>query len=306
MTGRLLLKGPSDKLVELKESMVAGRIPESDIVLVQGHPSRRHARFTQRGSAVWLEDLGSANGTFVNERRITAPVELKTGDRIRFDVEQWQLVSTDPEEPTTVQRVPVVVSPKDVGPRPNDGPKAPPPSWVDPAAGSGAGTRLIDPRELRKMLAEGAKAVAAPALADVAGAYLQIKSGQRAGQILKLLTRANDNVWTIGTEAERDIVIPDDGVSGFHAMLRNEGARWKITDQMSANGTFVDGAKIGVHFLSAGDHVVRFGPIECEIHLPGKGGGRSTRRRPWWITAVVAFVGTALVLAGVWWLMSGP
>ena len=305
MTPGLLLKGPSNESVEVKDGLIAGRNPDSDIVLVQGHPSRRHAQFTLKDGALWLEDLGSANGTFVNDRRITSPVELHANDRIRFDVEQWQLVSTASKQPDTVRRGPVDRSPQDVSPRPNVAAKAPPPSWVDPTAGGGPGTQLIDPRDLKKMLEEAAKREAAPALADVAGAFLQVKSGQRAGQILKLVTRDGENVWTIGTEATRDIVIPDNGVSGYHATLRNEGERWRITDEMSANGTFVDGAKIGRHFLSSGDHVVSFGPIECEIHLPGKVGGGTSKSRPWWVVATAAFLATALVLAAAWWLMRG-
>lgn len=45
--------------------------------------SRKHARISV-DQDVWLEDLGSKNGTFVGERQITEPVRLSDGDRIRF------------------------------------------------------------------------------------------------------------------------------------------------------------------------------------------------------------------------------
>ena len=301
MAAQMLLKGPSDQRVELKERLIAGRNPDSDIVLEQGHPSRRHAQITLKDGSVWLEDLGSANGTFVNERRIQAPVELKLGDRIRFDVEIWELIGAGAAEPpkTVVRGAPAPDVPK------TDQAKATPGSWVYDESKGGPGTRLIDPDELKNMLRSGGAAAGAPALDDIAGAHLRVKSGKRAGEILRLSVSASENVWTIGSDAARDIAIPDDGVSAYHATLRHEGARWKLTDQMSANGTFVDGTKISVHFLSTGDHVVRFGPVECDLHLPAGGRQDGGGQRRWWVTAVVSFIATAVVLAAVWWLMAG-
>ena len=51
---------------------------------VLDHPSvsRRHARLTVDGRRILLYDLGSANGTFVNGRRLTKPVPLRAGDSI--------------------------------------------------------------------------------------------------------------------------------------------------------------------------------------------------------------------------------
>jgi pSer/pThr/pTyr-binding forkhead associated (FHA) protein len=45
--------------------------------------SRRHARITA-DDEVWIEDLGSKNGTFIGDRQITTPVVLSDGDRVRF------------------------------------------------------------------------------------------------------------------------------------------------------------------------------------------------------------------------------
>ena len=46
--------------------------------------SREHARIIQRGSNLWLEDLRSTNGTYLNGQRIFEPVLLQSGDRIRL------------------------------------------------------------------------------------------------------------------------------------------------------------------------------------------------------------------------------
>ncbi len=49
--------------------------------------SRAHARIFRQGSSYRVEDLGSTNGTFVNDRRIDGPQALEDGDRIRFGEE---------------------------------------------------------------------------------------------------------------------------------------------------------------------------------------------------------------------------
>ena len=46
--------------------------------------SHLHARIFMRGSQFWVEDLGSTNGSFVNSRKLTAPVPLRHGDRIQI------------------------------------------------------------------------------------------------------------------------------------------------------------------------------------------------------------------------------
>ena len=45
----------------------------------------------------------------------------------------------------------------------------------------------------------------------------------------------------LGSELQRDIVLTDGCVSSFHAKIVNEGARWKVIDQMSANGLMLLG-----------------------------------------------------------------
>jgi DNA-binding winged helix-turn-helix (wHTH) protein len=63
---------------------VLGRDDSADVVLPETTVSRRHARITCGNGGATLEDLGSQNGTWVNEQRVTAPVPLTDGDRIRL------------------------------------------------------------------------------------------------------------------------------------------------------------------------------------------------------------------------------
>lgn len=63
--------------------------PEIDLTEDEGMSkgvSRRHAKITRKGSALFLEDLGSLNGTFLNGRRLTPylPHALNDNDEIRL------------------------------------------------------------------------------------------------------------------------------------------------------------------------------------------------------------------------------
>ena len=61
-----------------------GRAPDADVSLGSSSVSRRHARITVARHQATVEDLGSKNGTWVRGRRISAPIALEDGDRLRF------------------------------------------------------------------------------------------------------------------------------------------------------------------------------------------------------------------------------
>ncbi len=77
-------QGPRPNLVfELdKDSYLIGREAGNDIVVEDPQVSRRHAQLTRQGSAYLIEDMGSTNGTYVNGKRVTAPVLLSNGDLV--------------------------------------------------------------------------------------------------------------------------------------------------------------------------------------------------------------------------------
>jgi hypothetical protein len=70
------------EFVLMNGANVIGRDPEASIQLEARGVSRQHARILVSGGAATIEDLGSKNGTYVNGRRITAPVRLSEGDAI--------------------------------------------------------------------------------------------------------------------------------------------------------------------------------------------------------------------------------
>jgi hypothetical protein len=65
-------------------SLTVGRSSSNDIELRDdGFASARHARFDPRPDGVWLEDVGSTNGTFVNGIMLERPRKLAPGDVVR-------------------------------------------------------------------------------------------------------------------------------------------------------------------------------------------------------------------------------
>jgi hypothetical protein len=65
--------------------LTVGRGTNNDLPLAgDEYASGRHARFESRRDGVWLEDIGSTNGTFVNGIRLTRERRLAPGDVVRI------------------------------------------------------------------------------------------------------------------------------------------------------------------------------------------------------------------------------
>jgi hypothetical protein len=66
-------------------ALTVGRAAQNDLALdADEYASAQHARIEPRQDGVWVEDVGSTNGTFVNGDRITTPRILQPGDVIRI------------------------------------------------------------------------------------------------------------------------------------------------------------------------------------------------------------------------------
>jgi phosphoserine phosphatase RsbU/P len=74
-----------DSVAELNRPRITiGRSARNDLCVEDPFASRLHAEVRSRGDSFWLSDLGSANGTLLNDVRMTAPVMLRDGDVIRI------------------------------------------------------------------------------------------------------------------------------------------------------------------------------------------------------------------------------
>jgi pSer/pThr/pTyr-binding forkhead associated (FHA) protein len=76
------------------KQILIGRSSDLDMVLVEDMVSRKHARISMQGDQIWIEDLGSTNGTFVNGEKIKR-ARLKEGDRVLIGTSILKLIASD-------------------------------------------------------------------------------------------------------------------------------------------------------------------------------------------------------------------
>ena len=85
--GRLRVIEPADtkgQTYELGDELTVGRAGGCQITLDDTFVSQLHARVFRRDGQLWVEDLGSTNGTFLNRKKISAPVSMRKGDRLQI------------------------------------------------------------------------------------------------------------------------------------------------------------------------------------------------------------------------------
>lgn len=70
--------------VIVDRDMLVGRHQDADVVLQAADVSRRHAGLLLKDNALWVQDLNSSNGTFINDVRIAVETEVQNGDSLRF------------------------------------------------------------------------------------------------------------------------------------------------------------------------------------------------------------------------------
>lgn len=75
--------------------IIVGRSSDLDMVLVEDMVSRKHARINMQADQIWIEDLGSTNGTFVNGEKIKR-AKLKEGDRVLIGTSILKVIVSEP------------------------------------------------------------------------------------------------------------------------------------------------------------------------------------------------------------------
>jgi hypothetical protein len=71
-------------IYDLDGDIVLGRGDRAEIQLQDPFASSRHARIYEQGGAVVIEDMGSTNGTYLNEELLQTPRPLHPEDRVRI------------------------------------------------------------------------------------------------------------------------------------------------------------------------------------------------------------------------------
>jgi pSer/pThr/pTyr-binding forkhead associated (FHA) protein len=77
-------RGSKLESVRLDGTLQVGRADACQLRLSDTYASSFHARIYNSDGTWFIEDLGSTNGTYLNQRRITAPAEVRAGDKVRI------------------------------------------------------------------------------------------------------------------------------------------------------------------------------------------------------------------------------
>ncbi len=280
---------------EIRGTVLVGRDVPDGLKIDEDGVSRRHASLSVENDMLFVEDTGSRNGTFVNGERITAKRHLRPGDLVRFEKAEFQVHTQDPN--ATVIPVPVATS-ESAQVR-----KAIAGSWVDWNLEGGNGTERLTPDQLQEFLRKSKERRAQQTAVNHSDPCLRVTSGAGADRIIALTENGEPNQeWTVGRNEDCAVRLDAAGISEWHAKIVREGRRWKLIDAISSNGSFVNDLRIGMSYLESGDSL-RFGSIECVIHLPksagsgaalpGAGGGAPQSRRTVVIVIVIVVVAAA-------------
>jgi pSer/pThr/pTyr-binding forkhead associated (FHA) protein len=240
------------------EPLVFGRDAASDVVVLGGDVSRRHAEIRMGPEGYVLEDL-SVNGTFVNGRRIGRQHPLARADVIRIGTDEFRFYA-DSAPAHSVS-----------GPR-----RMPPEGLLE--APTGASARLSDTMHGVPLAVPPLESPPPAAAAGTPLASLLVRSGALRGRRLPITVPAVN----IGRADYNDLVIADPSVSTTHARLQRRDDVWVLNDLGSTNGTFVEGEPVTGETALTPGMTLRFGDVSAlfEPHDEPAGARRSAVEAP--------------------------
>jgi len=88
-----------------EEMLTIGRSEDCDIHIDDPEISRHHASVVLHNSGVWIQDAGSRNGVFVDEKRVVRPVELRANSAMTIGEYGFvvELEEISPDDPSIVR-----------------------------------------------------------------------------------------------------------------------------------------------------------------------------------------------------------
>ena len=215
------LGGGGSRFELIGSEISIGRDPASDVALADPAVSGVHAQLSDHEGELYVRDLGSRNGTYVNAILVSVPHALRDGDVIHVGETDLTFHAPAGAVPAPAPAPTPTPTP---APAPPPAPPATPPAPAPPAP-----------------VAPLAPAAPPPAPAAAPREFrLLVEAGPSVGNAFRL---APPEV-VVGRNPEAGIVLSDPTVSWQHARFTAHGAAWTIADLGSTNGTSVNSERV--------------------------------------------------------------
>lgn len=319
------IRHPDGKVQDqaVETALTIGRAEGNDLILTAGGVSRRHARLFVEGGALFVEDVGSANGTFVDGQRIDGPSKVLDGSKV--NIGDYELVLKEK------RRARGRGDSKPPGAAAGSKPSVPPKSAAGAIPLGPRSTRVVPKQPARVRSAESSPGDGERHLPSIPP---RRQDGVELGaEEPKPVLRGLSGLWfnkvfalegvsVLGRAEECGIRIDDDSVSRRQAEIEVDGDRVLLRDLGSANGTMVNGAEVASEVVLRPGDVIEAGLVELvfEVSYPGQPSSvitGSRRRqslrevtsnlasddegRSWWIYIVGGVLGVALLGGLIVW-----
>lgn len=82
--------GTKPRTFDVGDELIIGRADKCHVVIDDSYASQVHARVFKRQQAVYIEDMGSTNGTYLNRKKVTSPTPVSRGDTARIGKTQME------------------------------------------------------------------------------------------------------------------------------------------------------------------------------------------------------------------------
>lgn len=275
--------------VHATRTVVVGRSPQAELVLDDPGVSWMHAAVTLAGDGLLVRDLGSSNGTYVNDaqKKIVGPTVVKRNDTLLIGqhpvpvASLMDLLHNRPLKAASLETgasyvigrdlqadlvidVPAVSRRHVAVSKVADG-------WAVRDLGSAngtfinsvshalTGTEIVGPRDV---LLLGTYRLPVPFLSE------RLASRSRVSEAKKVVL-LDDAPVVLGRAGDCDVVLPYPQISGRHARLTRLGVNTLLVEDLgSRNGTFVDGKRVTQMRTSLGSRI-SLGSVPVLITVEG-------------------------------------
>lgn len=252
----------SNESFPLSGEMLVGREVECAITLDSGHISRYHSKISVSPNGIFIEDLKSTNGTYVNGQRITQRTRIGLGDEVSFHRISFRIVSAESGDADATlmggqfSGTMPKLSATDTNPQIRTGnatleaPAKEQTPAVEPAEDN---TQMLSATQLNRLVDRSKHAQKDIQVGS--GARLVMLTAPLRGKVFSLDEAPIGSKWQIGRDPTLDICINDKTISNHHAQLSKVANGYLLSATEAKNGLIVNGRSEDRVFLSHNDKI---------------------------------------------------